>query len=61
MRTVFIVITKQLRVTVREGICVGWYPGLYFEYSLEGSERHAEAGRGLQWGWGFGKPVVQQG
>ena len=57
----FVVITKQLRVTVGEGIRAGWCPGLYFEYSLEGCERRAEAGRGLRWGWGFGKLVVQQG
>lgn len=38
----FIVITKQLRFTVREGICAGWYPGLCLEDSLEGNERLVE-------------------
>ena len=43
----FVIIIKQLRLTVREGICIGRRPGLYFEGHLEGSERSVEEGRGL--------------
>lgn len=47
MMIAFIIIIKQLRLTVREGICVGQRPGLYFEGNLEGSERSVEERRGL--------------
>lgn len=33
---------------VREGIRVGWGPGLWFEVNLESSSRGVSAGRGLE-------------
>lgn len=60
MRIVFIVITKQLRFTVREGMCAGWYPGLCLEDGLEGNERRAE-GEGCGEGGGLESMLCNSG
>ena len=49
----FIVVTKQLRCTVREGICAGWYPGLYLEDSLEDSLERLVEGESCGGGGGL--------